>query len=266
MRKKTEIELDNSWETLEKDWYHIYQWEHLKQTSYLEKISEILVKNFDSIILHKKGLREQNFNLIDHKGQAILSTTISQVTEKRFIRALFNFGQDKPIEYFGNIIDYEVPLKATQKADHGDIDLIVKNESNLLIVEAKQHKSSESILKGLLQAYVYTFLVNAVKQVFYKEYNFSYNLILTPAILTFRSASSGDQLYEMKNYPRVLTLIKMLSEKLTDEGLNPFRFFIVKNFEDEVSSSLTTDSFDGEGELILFRDDFIPEIEEITIM
>ena len=58
----------------------------------------------------------------------------------------------------------------------------------------------------------------------------------------------------------------MLSKKLTDEGLNPFRFFIVKNFEDEVSSSLTTDSFDGEGELILFRDDFIPEIEEITIM
>lgn len=252
---------------MEKDWYSIYnKWDRLKQISYSEENAKILTRDFAHISLFSNGLRENNFNLIDHKGQARLSTPISQVTEKRFIRALYNFGQDGPIDHFGKIIDYEVPLKKAHDSKHGDIDLVVNRDSKLMIVEAKQHKSNESILKGLIQAYVYSLLINSVKKAFYLEYSLSSKIILTPAILSFKSSSSGKQILSIDDYPNTVNLIKAMNQTLLKSGLNPFCFFIIFNSKEDVDTSLTTGRFDGEGELILFKKNFIPDIQEIKIL
>lgn len=89
---------------------------------------------------------------------------------------------------------------------------------------------------------------------------------MTPAILSFRSASSGEQIFTIDNYPNVFNFIRMLNQNLKKKRLNSFRFFLILNSKDEVDSSLTTGSFDGEGELILFEENFFPNIAEIKIM
>lgn len=126
--------LNSEWQKIEKDWYNIYQWKSLKLKSYADDIADIIVNDFHLINLVKKDLRQNNFKIDDHCGQAQLSTPIAQFTEKRFLRALFNFANEKPLESIGKVIDYEVPLKGKRGAQHGDIDLLARNNNNLFVI------------------------------------------------------------------------------------------------------------------------------------
>jgi len=229
MSGKTRSILNTKWHEIEKDWYSIYQWKSLKSISYADDIADIIVNNFHLINIVKKNLRQNNFKIDGHCGQAQLSTPIAQFTEKRFLRALFNFTNEQPIEFLGFVIDYETPLKASKGANHGNIDLLAQNNNNLFIIEAKKHNSSESILKAILEAYVYSKLVNSVKERFYSDFRFSSDLILTPTILTFKSATSGEQLLSINDYPNIKRLLNILNDDLKKDGLNKYRFFIIIN-------------------------------------
>jgi len=255
--------LNAEWQDIEKDWYNIYQWGSLHRKSYSENIADIIVNDFYLIKLVKKDLRQNNFKIDDHCGQSQLSTHIVQHTEKRFLRALFNFANEKPLESIGKVIDYEVPLKGKRGAKHGDIDLLAHNNNNLFVIEAKKHNSSESILKAILEAYVYSKLVHSIKEQFYSDFGFTSELILTPTILTFKSATSGKQLLSINNYPNIKRLLSFLNEDLNKDGLNKFRFYNILNNIEDVETSLETSHFNGKGYLIIFRKDFVPDLKEI---
>jgi len=265
MAWKTSEELSYEWQDIKKDWYNVYQWGSLQRKSYSDDIANIIINNFHLINLVKKDLRQNNFKIDDHCGQAQLSTPIVQFTEKRFLRALFNFANEKPLEYIGKVIDYEVPLKGKRGAQHGDIDLLTCNNNNLFVIEAKKHNSSESILKAILEAFVYTKLVSSVKRNFYASFGLNIKLTLTPAILTFKSATSGKQLISLKDYPNIKRLLFFLNEDLIKDGLNNFRYFIIANEQGDVETSLKARHFDGKGDLIIFKKGFTPDLKEIKI-
>jgi hypothetical protein len=258
--------LNAEWQEIEKDWYNIYQWESLKRKSYADDIADIIVNDFHIIDIVKKDLRQNDFKIDDHCGQAHLSTPISQFTEKRFLRALFNFANEQPIEDLGIVIDYETPLKASKGAKHGNIDLLARNNNNLFIIEAKKHNSSESILKAILEAYVYSKLVHSVKERFYSDFRFTSELILTPTILTFKSATSGEQLLSINDHPNIKRLLNILNDDLKKDRLNKYRFFIILNEKKDVEDSLKICHFNGKGHLVIFRKDFIPVLKEIKIL
>jgi len=265
MAWKTSEELSYEWQDIKKDWYNVYQWGSLQSKYYSDDIADIIVNDFHLINLVKKDLRQNNFKIDDHCGQTQLSTSITQFTEKRFFRALFNFANEQPLEHIGIVIDYETPLKASKGAKHGDIDLLARNNNNLFVIEAKKHNSSESILKAILEAYVYSKLVSSVKRNFYASFGLDIKLSLTPAILTFKSATSGKQLISLKDYPNIKRLLYLLSEDLIKDGLNNFRYFIIANEQDDVKTSLEARHFDGKGDLIIFKKGFIPDLKEIKI-
>jgi hypothetical protein len=163
----------------------------------------------------------------------------------------------------GTILDYEVHLKATEKAKHGKIDLLCRASEALLFVEAKQPRSTESILKAILQAFTYTSLVAIRRDAFLAEFELLQNLLLTPAILTFADAKSGRQLRKSwYMYPHLDSLVRMLNTKLAKSGAGEIRFFIIDNDKSEVNSCLVTEAQSNGYQKVIFTNGFTPNVSE----
>ena len=248
-----------AWNSVSKDWYSIYQWGRTSGAAYTEWIAEWIVESFDLIRLETAGLRMNRFKTEDHKGQAQLQTDISQFTEKRFVRAVFNLGEISPL---GKIIDYEVPLKATGSAEHGDIDLLCLASGDLLCVEAKNPQKSESVLKAILQAVVYTWLASVHIDKFIDEFKLPMPTRLTPAILIFRDSASGRQLGHWGNHPHLAALLQKLDTKLANIAAGRTRFFIIENAVSETDSCLRLGEVVGGGEKVIFSSGFDLKIVE----
>lgn len=261
-RRLSKTEIKKEWQALPKSWYAIYQWERTSGAGYLEWIADWIVASFPHIKLVADGLRSRSFRVADHRGQIKLNTGINQLTEKRLVRAMFNSGS---LPLLGKVIDYEVPLKDTDEAAHGDIDLLCTLADNCLCVEAKKPNAGASILKAILQAYAYTSLVSSKKQLFLSSFELASELVLTPAILTFANAQSGRQLKEMGKYPCLLKLIENLNATLAIDGIAPMRFFVVENPVSELASCLTTTTESNGDVKAIFREGFALSIVEQTL-
>ena len=261
-RGVTKTEIESEWHSLPKNWYSIYQWKPTSRDGYLEWIAELIVSSFPMIQLNAIGLRTRSFRVADHRGQINLGSEIDQLTEKRLVRAMFNSSQ---LPLLGKVIDYEVPLKEKDEAEHGDIDLLCMLPNVVFCVEAKKPKSGESILKAVLQAFVYTSLVSRKKQSLLTDFNLEQHLALAPAVLTFAGSLSGRQLKQMSKYPHLLGLIQMLNAQLADDGIAPLKFFVVQNADNELSTCLTTFTAANGDVKAVFRDDFTLAIEELIV-
>lgn len=255
--------LATEWQSLPKDWYSIYQWPRTARAGYVEQVASFILDSFDSIDLVVHDLRQADFRVPDHRGQAKLQTEISQFTEKRFCRALFN---SPVVALLGTVIDYEVPLKATQDAPHGDIDVLCVNGDAVILVEAKQPSSSESILKAILEAFVYSSLVATVRNPFLDCFSLPRNSVLTPAVLTFSNALSGRQLATIHSSPQLLEVIRLLNRTLEDRQVTPLRFFTVNNDDDSANGCLTSQQCENGDVKVMFRDGYVPTIVEHVVL
>ena len=262
---KTLDELRLEWAGIDKNWYSVYQWKSLANSTYGELIAPMILDDFDKIKLNTTGLRKGNFQLSSHQGQSQLQTEISQFTEKRFVHAMFNAHHERPIIPLGTVLDYEVPLKAQRSSRHGDIDLLCRQKSGMLIIEVKQFNSTEGILKAFLQAMVYSSLVGTVKSAFTSAFDLPDEIAIVPAVLTFDSAESGRQIRKHNCYPNTMRLLNRLNDGLLAENIEKIRFFSVTNSELQLSTCLSTKPYDANSKLVLFKDGFALSIEEVTI-
>ena len=256
-RGREESILRQDWNKVPKDWYSIYQWGGTSSVRYREWVAEWIVESFEDIQLETEGLREKGFKVIGHRGQAKLSTGIGQFTEKRFVRAIFNLGQLLPL---GEIIDYEVPLKATNAAEHGDIDLLCLASDAIMCVEAKDPRGSTSILKAIVQSFVYTSLAVIRHKTFEEEFKLPTTLPFTPAILI--GSQDGLQLQQLSMYSHLSKLVGKLNQKLAKSGAGAIRFFIIENDKSEFASCLTTVAKPNGVKKIIFADGFTPNVVE----
>jgi hypothetical protein len=259
MKKLTKTDIENEWNDLPKNWYAIYQWRRAKCEGYTEWIAELILKEISKILLVKDGLREKPFRVDGHKGQCTLSTGIEQCTEKRLVRAMFNSREPS---LMGRVLDYEIPLKKNNQAKHGDIDLLCCLEKTVLCIEAKQPNASESVLKAILEAYVYTSLVSTAKVRFLNDFGLAPNLQLTPAVLTFAVSASGRQLREINRFPQLLSLVRTLNKRLVAQQIASLRFYIVNNPAEELRNCLTTTKLPNGDEKVVFVDGFSLSIAE----
>lgn len=243
---KTNHEIDQEWKLLTKEWFEIYNWKILSRVGYSDYIAKLILRDFNLISLDRTGLRNSNFKLNSHKGQSTLSTDIAQFVEKRFCRALYN---KRNIESLGHILDYEIPFTAPEqgngKKEHGDIDLISLKGKKLLVIEAKNLNSSESVLKALLEAFTYSYKLQIVKKQFFKEFNIFLNYVITPAILTFELSASGKQILGLnsKSHLNIVKLIEKLNCELATLNINPFEFYIISGEESKIIKSLVLNEY-----------------------
>ena len=255
-------ELRTEWNSLSKNWYSIYQWQRTTGVGYCDWISEWINESADSIELLDAGLRQRPFRIADHQGQISLQTSIAQITEKRIVRAIYN-TQELPL--LGRIVDYEVSLKETQDASHGDIDLLCDTGEDALCVEAKAPNSGESILKAILQVFTYTMLVSTVRKRFLADFDLPLTHTLTPVVLTYHSSTSGKQLREISSSNQLSVLIETLNRLLEKKQIGPIRFFVVDDQECSFDGSLVeVRESDSDLTRVAFRNGFSWQISEVT--
>ena len=261
INKNKEI-LQEEWANIEKDWFNVYNWQSLAHIGYSEDIAKLLLDDFKEVQMNYDGLRKGNFRQGNHQGQCQLSTNIFQLVEKRFCRAMFNSGE---IPILGKSLDYEVPFKARREDRHGDIDLLSYKDNQLFIIEVKILGSSESIIKAILEAYVYSKLVYEVREVFFDNFGVSPSVTMRPVVLTFVNSTSGQQLLEIEKYPNVKALIEKINNNLSQVGIGNIKYLLITNTDEEIKSSLEVKDYDEKSKLIVFKDSFNLQLREIKL-
>lgn len=242
--------INSEYSTLD-NWKDIYQWDILARKGNTEIISEMLIRDFHKIKWTDQGLRRNNFKINNHKGLCHIQTSIKQFTEKRFCRALYNEFNINPHQLLGNIIDYEVPLTEPnqkivngKKISQGDIDLISVRDMNLVFIEAKKANSSESILKALLEIFVYTLRIIKFNRIEQLKKDFNQNEVkkVIPCILTFKDSTSGKQILNIDKYPSFLRLLTLINEELDSYNIGRVEFYLIENPEIKYEDFLYAES------------------------
>ena len=232
MKKTTNQEiLEKEYALKVKGWKDLYQWKRIVSIGNTEILSAKIIRDFDKIEWSCVGLRRDNFKINNHDGSCQLQTLISQFTEKRFCRALFNTFNITPEPLLGRILDYEIPLtEKNQSKEHkinqGDIDLLAERGDELLFIEAKISSSGESLLKAILEIFVYVMRLKKcdILPKFLLDFGIPINSKITPCVLTFPSATSGYQLQNINSFQKLLELIKKINEEFRLHSINELEF------------------------------------------
>lgn len=157
---------------------------------YTEVIAEELLNNhqkydFNSIETIK---RERPYN-IEHTGEYD-----EESSRREELIAMKMYNNKCSYKELGEIINYQVPLKATQETKAGKIDMISYNsDTNILyLIELKNDKSNETLLRCVLEIITYLKQVDTNK--LKSEYELSEDTIIKPAILIFEQTRPYDDL------------------------------------------------------------------------
>ena len=233
-KKTTDINILNQKFQAINDWKELYQLEELSSKGNTEILSEMILSKFGDIDWAEAGLRTKNFKLSAHNGLLNLQSDITQFTEKRFCRGFYNEYKKCPHPLLGNVMDYEVPLtepgqKKNKKTNQGDIDLISKRKNELLFLEVKC-KSQESILRALLEIFVYTYRIRYYQRhtILKKEYDISILAKIVPCIFVFKHYCAGEQITNINKYPHFLKLLNKINKELNEIRISPVEFYIME--------------------------------------
>lgn len=139
---------------------------------------------------------------------------------------MYNLGT---LPGIGRVIEYEVPLKEKNESTHGDIDLLCTSDDSVLCVEAKAPGSDDTLIKAVLQAFVYTSLVATCRTRFLSDFGLPGNMTMTPVVITFASSRSGEQLRKRDKHPQLQRLLAFVNEALQERKIAPMQFFVVED-------------------------------------
>jgi len=161
-----------------------------------EKYTEVIAEeiynnsskyNFDLI---EKIKRERTYN-VNHSGEY---DPESIRTEELIAMKMFN---NKIYPNIGKILDYQVPLKDVQGTKAGKIDLIsLKEEENVLyLIELKNNKSIETLLRCILEIMTYLKQIDGEK--LKSDFGIDSSVNIRPAILIFDQTRPFDDLNDV---------------------------------------------------------------------
>lgn len=122
---------------------------------YTEVVAEWLLLNMNVLDGIKPIPREASYYNPSHDG--FTEKIDSNRTEERIAMEMFRQGE---ITDFGKIIDYQTPLKNKRSDKAGKIDLLSFENNTLHILELKEPKSTESMLRCVLEGYTYLKIAN----------------------------------------------------------------------------------------------------------
>jgi len=156
---------------------------------YLLEEHNVLDKLNDIKVLTRKKSYNQN-----HNGKTKNETSNRQ--EERICLNMWNNSNNcensKTYDFIGKIIDYQTPLKNKRNDEEnsgvGKIDLLSYNESEktAFILECKIPKSSETLLRCVLEVFTYWRTVNYQKIL--HDFNLPSNTILRKAVFIYKDS------------------------------------------------------------------------------
>lgn len=160
---------------------------------YTEVVAEFLYNNRSKFVI-PTILRKNCYKIDAHNG--VIADTNSPRAEEIMAKVMFN---GKKFLDDGRILDYQIPLKNTQKNKAGKIDLLALQDStkSVFVLELKKTDSKESLLRCVLESYTYLCQVN--KERLLKDYSVhnDYSLVATPLVF-----NNGIQMNEFMDSSR----------------------------------------------------------------
>ena len=122
--------------------------------------------------------------------------------EEVYVLKLYKNRKENDVKkIFGEIIDYQVPLKNKRKdAGVGKIDFIYVKDGALYFAEIKAETNKESILKAIVE--IQTYYQQANKEKLLKD--FGLNLPIKKVVVFFEGSAQANRL----NYPNVQKLLR----------------------------------------------------------
>lgn len=216
MQKKTREETIKAYKNYNKPIEFLYNekfvnWSGKTKDSneyYSEIIASELLKNLSIFDTIHQISRTNGYKINDHTKIVIDLT--SHRREEIFAKRLAYIK----LEYLGEILDYQIPLKSTQKDKLGKIDLASfnKDTKNFHLIELKYDDNKETLLRTALEIFTYSRLVDKnklLKDYLHKDYKFIFNnyyqneidldtIQVVPTVLITEKCNCFDELEEME--------------------------------------------------------------------
>lgn len=170
---------------------------------YTEIISEELSKRIDNFNI-SKITRDSYFQ--NHSGEIKAFTNRG---EEILAKSLLN----KKIEGIGEIFDYQIPLKKSQKdTGVGKIDLVSIDGDKLRLIEIKAEDAKDTLLRCVLEAYTYSKQLDSDR--FKREYTEKKEIAFgneepIPTVLIPETCKAAKELRN-NEHPKVIELAKKL--------------------------------------------------------
>ena len=205
---KSLLEKENSFQRL-------YKNKIVKQSSYFNNYASLLLekgaKQYLDKIKSNKERSSKSYLNPSHRGE----TTQGNLEVKNFqweVRetiAMYN-GQKSEAQF--KLLDYQTPLKNSNKDNEKGIDLVGTDGKDLYILEYKRFKSSESLLRSVLECYSYRRLVNAGIKKFAKDFGFPFADVI-PAIIMMKDSNQYKSFIKQDKDSPIIKLMKVLEVK-----------------------------------------------------
>lgn len=182
-----------------------------EDTYYTEVIAEFVLeniiafKNIPTISRHEKNKSYKQ----NHIGEYDPNT--NRIEEKNAMDMFVQSQNGHAMDYVGKIIDYQTPLKATEKDKAGKIDLLSETEDAIYILELKKEDSMETMLRCVLEGYTYLKTVN--QEELLSDFNRPLDKPIYAAPLVFRGAAQWKEMQEIEKHPMLIRLMKELDVK-----------------------------------------------------
>lgn len=174
-----------------------------EKLKYTEIIAEHLIKNISSFKKIQMVTRQSSYRVVGHDGK--LDKPVSNRVEEQL--ALNMYGNS--YEHIGDIIDYQVPMKNSQKDKSvGKVDLLSFNGKDLIMLELKRKDNKETLLRCVLEAATYWYKIN--KQKLINDYQKTNLQGVKAAILVFKDSLQYAEA-SCENNSHILTLMQLLN-------------------------------------------------------
>jgi len=181
---------------------------------YTEVIAKYLLDNYDDLF------REGRIPMVSRKSPYKQNTHNGTMTdtnreEENLAKYLFNQlqGKVKLPDNIGTIIDYQVPLKNTQRDKGvGKIDLLSVNGNDIFVLELKREGTDETMLRCVLEAY--TYLQQLDKEKLVKDFGLNISnpkFHATP--LVFQNSYPYQEYMDKTGHPYLIALMDKLGIK-----------------------------------------------------
>lgn len=141
--------------------------EHLLNTGFADLICN------PALMLTRKKSYDNN-----HSGQIDSITTRE---EEQLAKVLFNTFKKRGQGPLGAMLDYQVPLKDIRADDAGKVDLISYDGETLYLIELKNGKSDETLLRCMMEIITYANIID--KKKLFNDYGLKENTKLQPTVL-----------------------------------------------------------------------------------
>lgn len=122
--------------------------------------------------------RKTKYSAINHDGKI---RGVTRRAEEHLAKIIFNTFKNRALKPLGEMLDYQVPLKNNRNDQAGKIDLISYDGQTLYLIELKDGKSSETLLRAMMEVATYEQWLDTKK--LFLDYGLADNTKVEKAVL-----------------------------------------------------------------------------------